>query len=215
MNTVITHNLLKAFTQPLKQYPKFIREVNDPGKVCLRKRWRKGGALRKSEWRKVTAAVSVAAVALLCPGFMNAVRNTPQVEGAGTCVLTTECGWFRRIRRFMLDVVTSTLCIMTVPHQTVDNIDKMSHGTAITPNHTLGRAFDGLLDREPGVPFTSIPRPNEIPIKSEPVAQTSRHAPCEARKILVKLAQGRSRPAANALKDNVNVVDWVAPSFYG
>ncbi|GIX61261.1 F-box domain protein [Babesia caballi] len=179
MNTVLTYKFLKAFTQPLKQYPKFIREVNDPGKVYLRKRWRKGGALRKSEWRKVTTAVSVAAVALLCFGFMNAVRNTPQVEGA------------------------------------MDNIDELSHGTAITPNHTLSRAFDGLLDREPGVPFTFIPRPNEVPIKSKPVAQTFRHAPCEARKRLVKLAKWRSGATTDALKDNINVVDRVAPSFYG
>ncbi|GIX65983.1 hemolysin [Babesia caballi] len=104
---------------------------------------------------------------------------------------------------------------MTVPHQTVDNIDELSHGAAITPNHTFGRVLDGLLDGESGLPTTSIPRPNEIPIKSEPVAQTFGHTFGEARKRLVKLAKGRSRPAANTLKDNINVVDRVAPSFYG
>ncbi|GIX63377.1 uncharacterized protein BcabD6B2_28120 [Babesia caballi] len=104
---------------------------------------------------------------------------------------------------------------MTVPDQTMDDIDELSHGTAVTPNHTLGRAFDGLLDREPGLPTTSVPRPNEVPIKPEPIAQTFGHPPCEARKRLVKLAKGRSGATTDALKDNVYVVDRVAPSFYG
>ncbi|GIX65469.1 tetracycline regulation of excision, RteC [Babesia caballi] len=118
------------------------------------------------------------------------------------------------MRRRMLDGIT-TLRIMTVPNQTVDNIDELSHGTAITPNHTLGRAFDGMLDREPGLPTTSVPRPNEVPIKPEPIAQTSRQTFGEARKVLVKLAKWRSSATTDALKDNVNVVDRVSPSFYG